>query len=122
MLEVLLTGKLFRDPKPGRTKTDKPMCSALVRVAMGEESIMASVLCFEDAAERLGRLKVGDAVSVAGTAKIGTWERDGEVRPSLDVVATAILTVHDAKKRRGDAPRNKAGNHGWDVYGDPVRP
>jgi single-strand DNA-binding protein len=102
MLDVLIAGKLFRDPKPGRTKTDKPMCSALVRVPMGEDSVIASVIAFEDVAERLARLRAGDAVSITGSARLNVWQRDGETRPGLDVTASAILSAYDVKRRRGD--------------------
>lgn len=120
-LDVLLSGKLIRDPTTKTGPSGKPYTTALVRVAVGtkgEESHMVSVIAFQEEGERLGRLRGGDAVSVAGSAKPTVWTKDGEPRPGLDVVATAILTAYDARKRRGDtdtAPnpaRRSAGNGG----------
>lgn len=137
MMEILIAGRLLRDPATKTGPSGKPYTTALVKTPMGtkgEESIVVSVIAFEGEAERLGRLRAGDAVSVAGSAKVKTWEKDGEVRPGMDVVASSILTAYDARKRRGSedaAPnpaRRSAGNGGragprsddWAPYDDPL--
>jgi hypothetical protein len=63
------------------------------------------VFTFQEVSERLGRLKAGDAVSLAGSARLSSWEKDGEARHGLSVTATAILSAWDAKRRRRGAPR-----------------
>lgn len=121
MLEVLISGKLLRDPQTRTGPSGKPYSTAMVRASVGskgEESAVVSVIAFQEEGEKLGRLRAGDAVSVAGSAKPTVWTKDGEARAGLDVVATAILTAYDARKRRGDtesAPnpaRRSAGNGG----------
>lgn len=92
MLEALITGKLLRDPQTRTGQSGKPFTTALVRVPTErEESMLANVIAFGDAGERLGRLKAGDAVSMAGSAKLSEWEKDGQTNHGLSVTATAIL-------------------------------
>ena len=106
MLEVLISGKLFRDPQVRVGQSGKPFTTALVRVPVdnGEESILASTIAFGEVGERLARLKSGDAVSIAGSAKLSSWEKDGETRHGLGVTASAILSAYDTRKRRA-APK-----------------
>lgn len=43
----------------------------------------------------------GDAVVLAGTLKPGVWvDRQGQTRPTLDMVAAQVLTVYHLKRRR----------------------
>jgi single-stranded DNA-binding protein len=47
------------------------------------------------------RLAAGDAVSVQGSAKLGTFQaRDGTWRASLEVVAAQVLALRQLKKPR----------------------
>lgn len=109
MLNVLLTGKLAKKPRPGTSRNGSPYCQASVRVPLqanteGEaESIFASVIAFGSDSEKLARLAQGDAVSITGTAKLNVWQpQDGSPpRPGLDVQATGILTAYELRKRRG---------------------
>jgi single-stranded DNA-binding protein len=103
MLEVLMSGKLLRDPVTRTGASGKPFTTALLRVPTEkDESLVASVIAFGDTAERLGRLRAGDAVSVSGSAKLSEWTKDGETHHGLSVTAATILTAYDARKRRGD--------------------
>ena len=102
MLEVLISGKLIRDPTTKIGPSGKPYALALVLVPTEhEENLVASVIAFGDVAERLGRLKAGDAVSLAGSAKLSTWEKGGERHHGLNVTAAAILSAYDVRKRHG---------------------
>ena len=102
MLDVLVSGKLFRDPQVRMGQSGKPFTTALIRVPVenGEESMLVSTIAFGEVGEKLGQLKSGDAVSLAGSAKLSSWEKDGELKHGLSVTASAILSVHDARKRR----------------------
>ena len=102
MLDVLISGKLVRDPVTRTGKSGHPFTTALVRVPVDkEEAVLANVIAFGEAGERLGRLKAGDSVSLCGTAKLSEWEKDGEAKHGLSVTASAILTAYDVQKRRG---------------------
>ena len=58
----------------------------------------------------LSRTDAGDAVALAGTLKAGAWiDRDGNARPSLDLVAAQVLTVYAlAKKRKASTEASNA--------------
>lgn len=104
MLEVLISGRLLRDPQTRTGKSGQSFTTALVRVSVGqggEESLIASVIAFQGEAEKLARLRAGDALSVSGSAKCSTWQKDGEARTGLDVTATGILSAYETRKRRG---------------------
>jgi single-stranded DNA-binding protein len=103
MLEVLISGKLIRDPQTRQGKSGQSFTTALVRVPVdkGEDSLVASVIAFQGEAEKLGRLRAGDAVSVSGSAKLNVWRKDGEARTGLDVTATGILSAYETRKRKG---------------------
>lgn len=127
MLEVLISGKLLRDPTTKTGPSGKSYTTALVRVPMGkgEDShvVVASVIAFQDQGEKLGRLRAGDAVSVSGSAKLNVWQKDGETRPGLDVTATGILSAYETRKRKGTgestgSTRAKAGDGG--PFDDPI--
>jgi single-stranded DNA-binding protein len=124
MFEVLISGKLIRDPQTRQGKSGQSFTTALVRVPVdkGEDSLVASVIAFQGEAEKLGRLRAGDAVSVSGSAKLNVWRKDGEARTGLDVTATGILSAYAVRERRGagestgasgnrakDSSRGKAG-------------
>jgi single-stranded DNA-binding protein len=70
----------------------------------GGDSILASVIAFSETATRVQALTDGDAVSIAGSAKLTHWtDKEGEIRVGLDVVATSVLTAYAARKKRAGA-------------------
>ena len=112
MTDALIQGKLIKAPESRTTKTGKPMASARMRVPTTDPAvtIFASVAAFDhEAVAALLALSAGDAVSVAGPLKVGTWQdREGNTRPSLDLVADRVLSVYAIRKQRratgGGAP------------------
>jgi hypothetical protein len=50
-------------------------------------------------------LLIGDAVSVAGSARLSQWERDGKQITGLNVTASGILSAYDRRKRSGESER-----------------
>jgi single-stranded DNA-binding protein len=111
MLDVLVSGKLIKDPVIRTGQSGKPFTTALLRVDTGEEEqTLVSVIAFQEAAEKLARLKAGDAVAIAGSAKLSSWEKDGETKHGLSVTASAVLSAYDVKRRRGnEAPSDTTG-------------
>jgi single-stranded DNA-binding protein len=113
-LNVLITGKLMKPPKPGTSRTGQSYCTASVRVPIQAsqdnepDSVFASVIAFGEEAEKLGRLVVGDSISVSGSAKFSIWERDGKEMTGLNVTATGILSAYELKKRRGEPSQTVA--------------
>lgn len=109
MIDVLIAGRLLRDPRRRTGQSGKAFTTAMISAAVegADDRQLVSVIAFGDQAERLARLKAGDSVFVAGPAKLTTWDRDGETRQGLNVTATGILTAYDARKRRGDTNPQK---------------
>jgi single-stranded DNA-binding protein len=103
MIDGLIQGKLFGDPKTGRGKNDNPFTTALVRTAAGSgESLMVSVIAFEKAAQAaLQALGDGDSVALAGSLTPKVYEaKDGSHRPALDMMVHAVLTVYHVQRKR----------------------
>lgn len=102
-IEALILGKLHQRAEQRTSKAGKPFVTAKARVAAGEgDSVFVNVIAFsESACAALLALDSGDALALAGTLKPGAWtDREGNARPSLDMVAAQVLTVYGLKKKR----------------------
>jgi single-stranded DNA-binding protein len=111
MLEVLMSGRLIRDPATRTGPSGKPFTTALLRVQTDGndgEGMVASCIAFGETGERLGRLRAGDAASVSGPARLTQWQKDGETRHGLNVTVQAVLSAYDARSRRD--PAESTGN------------
>jgi hypothetical protein len=102
LIDVLVQGKLVKDPERRTARNGNDYAIAQVSVAMGEESILAQVIAFRDSAvAALTALERGDAVAIAGSAQIGTWtNRDGETRASLSITAEIVTTAYHVRRKR----------------------
>lgn len=104
MLSTLLQGTLTAEPVQRTSSKGQPFATANVRAA-GEDgqAVWCSVIAFDaGAVEALLALKAGDAVAIAGEASLSHWETtSGEHRVGLRVTARRVLTVYEAKRRRG---------------------
>lgn len=122
MIESLVTGKLHGQAKTQTGKNGKPFTTAKVRTPMTNgESAFCNVITFDESVGAgLLALGDGDGVALAGTLSVSTWtNRDGVAKPSIDLVASNLLTVHHIRKRRqamepaqdtGHQPRQPAGD------------
>lgn len=103
-LSVLSQGQLTADPVRRESKSGKPFVTVQIRVATEAENVLLSVICFDTTAcDKLARLRKGDSVAVTGRAKPTAWEKNGEQRNGLSVVASGVLTAYEAGKRRRTA-------------------
>lgn len=102
MIEALVSGKLHGQATRKTARSGNPFTTAKVRVPAGDEAIFCNVIAFDDSAQAaLLALGDGDAVALAGTLKPGVWvDRQGQARPTLDMVAAQVLTVYHLKRRR----------------------
>lgn len=107
MIDALVTGKLAAAPQRRTTKTGKPFATARLRVPTTDPAvtIFCSVAAFDaEAVAALLALGEGDAVSVAGSLKVGVWtDNNGNTRPNVDVVADRVLSVYAIRKQRAAA-------------------
>ena len=102
-IETLILGKLHQRAEQRTGKTGRPFVTGKVRAATGEaDAVFVNVVCFsESVGAALLALDAGDAVALAGTFKPGAWiDREGNARPSLDMVAAQVLTVYGLTKKR----------------------
>ena len=132
MLDALISGKLIRDPTAKTGQSGKPYCNFLLSVHVGDEQpVIVSGIAFGDVADRIGKLKKGDAVAVIGMLKPSTWndKTTGEIKTGLSVTVSAALSVYDVAKRRkrpGEpqaAPASSFGQGGHNeppYYNDPI--
>jgi single-stranded DNA-binding protein len=102
MLRVIAHGELIVDPKRRTAANGNAYAVAAARITCEDgEALIASLICFEShAVAALLALGKGAAVSVAGRAKLSTWEGDNAQRHGLSVVVDKVLTVHAAGKAR----------------------
>jgi single-stranded DNA-binding protein len=110
-----MQGKLVADPVQRTASSGKAFVTAQLRVATEDESLLVSVIAFDkDTRDKLARLRKGDATAITGRAKPTTWEKNGEQRHGLSVVASGVLTAYEAAKRRSSSEKPKSGgNDGW---------
>ncbi|MDD5035950.1 MAG: single-stranded DNA-binding protein [Methylococcaceae bacterium] len=112
MIDALTSGNLIRDPSIKSGQSGKPFCNFLLSVPVGEEQpVIVSGIAFGETAEKIGRLRKGDALAVTGALKPSTWldKATSETRHGLNVTVVACLSAYDARKRRGSTDTSAAG-------------
>jgi single-stranded DNA-binding protein len=105
-LHALISGSLFRAPESRTSKNGRQFVSATIRVKDGGESRFVNLAAFSDTAQaELVRLKDGDAVSVQGPLKAGTYTAsDGTTKLSISINADQILALKQQPKKREVKP------------------
>jgi single-stranded DNA-binding protein len=103
MIEALISGKMQGQPSEKMATTGKPFVTAKVRVHAGDADVFVNVIAFsESACAALLALQSGDAVSLAGSLTPKAWtDREGVVRPALDLVASQVLTASCGAQAQG---------------------
>jgi single-stranded DNA-binding protein len=72
-----------------------------------EAPALISIIAFDPAAVRaLLALGKGDAIAVTGRGAIKTWEKNGERRAGLSVVAEGVLSAYQLEKPAQRARRS----------------
>jgi single-stranded DNA-binding protein len=105
MIDALICGRLYGKPQARTSaKNGHAFVTAKVRTTTASgEGAFVNVVGFSDAVRRaLLALSDGDAVAIAGELKVSIYtDKDGVAKPSLDVVAHAVLSeYHVARKRK----------------------
>jgi single-stranded DNA-binding protein len=102
MIESLISGKLLKDTQLRESAKSTKFCNFILSVAVGEktETIITGI-AFNEIAERIARLKKGDALTVIGQLKPNEWadKSTGKVRHGLNITVSDCLSIYDIKKR-----------------------
>jgi single-stranded DNA-binding protein len=118
MIDGLIAGKLYGAPQERTSKTGKPFAVAKVVCAAGDsESLFVNVIAFSHSVcTALLALGDGDSVALAGMLTPKVWtDRDGNARPTLDIVAAQVLTAyHVTRKRKAVAKDEGPPDNGMD--------
>ena len=103
MIDALITGRLHSEPERRTAKNGNPYAVAKVRVpTSGGEALFVSVIAFNEApVTALLALGEGDSVAIAGELTPKVWtDKAGVARPSLDLIAHAVLTEYHVMRKR----------------------
>lgn len=122
MIDALVAGKVYGQPKQLAGKQGKPFATAKVRAAAGDgDGLFVSVIAFDpETVAALVALSDGDSVALAGALTPKVWnDKQGTPRPALDLVAHKVLSAyHVTRKRkamqRPDTPQAPAFADGLD--------
>jgi single-strand DNA-binding protein len=115
--QVILMGRLTRDPELRTTPTGKNVCSFSLAVdrAFGQDD---SADFFDITAwDKLGELvnqylSKGRRCLVQGRLSFRSWEQDGQKRSKVEVIATDVTFLDGPAGEGGGAPRDNSGNQG----------
>lgn len=131
MLNALASGVIIRAPKSGTSQSGTKWANTSIRCNVGQDkegatqTTFVNVAAFGDQADKLGKLGMGDAISVQGALKPTTYEKDGVERHGLEILAQAVLSPYDMRKKRGtpeqlqkvrQAMNQTGGADSWEVY------
>ena len=104
MIDALIAGRLFGTAEQRVGKSDKRFTVCKVRASAGDgEPLFVNVIAFTDSVQAtLLALSDGDSVALSGELTPKVWtDREGQVRPSVDLVAHAVVTsYHVSRKQR----------------------
>ena len=103
MIDALISGKLQGQAEQRTGSSGKPYTLAKVRAAGSDgESIFVNVIAFSSTAgAALMGLGDGDSLALSGSLKVKVWtDRQGVPKPSLDMIASQVLTAYQASRKR----------------------
>jgi hypothetical protein len=133
---VLVSGVIFKRPEMRTSAKGNQFASASIKEASEGSFRFWTVRAFNDAGLALMRLDVGDAVAVTGALSASTYEKGGEARVGLAVLADQVTPLKPRKREKPDRqverpapaptdasePRalDRHAGDGADVFGDDV--
>ena len=103
MIDGLIGGKLYGKPVQRVGQSGKAFVTAKVRTpTTNGETLFVNVIAFsESVGSALLALDDGDSLSISGALTPKAWtDRNGGVKPALDMVAHALLTTYHVTRKR----------------------
>ena len=110
MNTVCLIGRIGRDPEMRHTQSGTAVCTLSLAVDDGwgdnKKTYWFDVVCWKEAAERAAQhLAKGARVAVTGRLTQREWEKDGQKRRIVEIVASSV----DYLDRKASGGRRDAG-------------
>jgi single-stranded DNA-binding protein len=91
---ILIHGTLYAAPESRTSTKGKPYARARMSLRDGESKTWISMTAFDQAANHLLQLQEGEAVTVAGRAKVKPYsDKSGEPAASLDVMVDRLIGI-----------------------------
>ena len=109
MIDALIAGKLQGQAEQRTGNSGKPYTLAKVRAAGSDgDSMFVNVIAFSaTAGAALMALADGDSLAMSGSLKVKIWtDRQGVAKPSLDMVASQVLTAYHVTRKRKAVARD----------------
>ncbi len=112
MIDGLISGRLYGTAQVRTGQHGTHFVTCRVRASAGDgETLFVNVIAFDDIVkDTLLALDDGDTVSLTGAMTPKVWtDKQGNVKPALDLVAHAVLTLYHAQHKRrtvGGEPDN----------------
>lgn len=124
---VALTGNLTRDPEMRRTQGGMQVLSFSIAVnrrakdaatgEWGEAPNYVDITMFGNYAEAMGRyLSKGCKVALSGELRWSSWERDGQRRSKLEVIASELVLMQRREQQPAQRPAVAEGCAQADVF------
>ena len=115
-LDVLCQGRLVKSPEVRKAKNGNEYALAQLSVATeADASTLVSVIAFSSAVVKtLQALDVGDAICVAGRAKLTAWadKKSSEPRAGLSITAERVMTAYHLRRKRRAVQEAEDGGDG----------
>ncbi|MGL4761103.1 MAG: single-stranded DNA-binding protein [Sarcina sp.] len=111
MNKVILLGRLTRDPDlrfaQGSGKAVTRFTIAVTRPMKRDESDFISCIAFNKAGETIAQyLTKGSQIAITGNIRTGSYEKDGQVRYTTDVIVDTFEFVSGDKKNTNNSNNN----------------
>ena len=103
MIDALIAGRLYGHAEERAGQAGSTFVTCKVRTARDAgDAIMCNVIAFDEEVRRaLLALGDGDSVALSGALTPKVWtDKQGVVRPSLDLVATQVMSAYDAGRKQ----------------------
>lgn len=103
MIDALIAGRIYGKPSERTSNNGNYYAVAKVRVSVRDgEAYFVNVIAFDEAAiGALLALSDGDSVALSGELTPKVYQpKEGPPRPSLDLLAHAVLTAYHVSRKR----------------------
>lgn len=124
-LNVLITGRLVKPAQERTGNSGKTFALTQINVPTeGDESLLASCIAFNRTTiNALLALDKGDAVALAGKARLSTWTgADGSTKCGLNVTVEQVLTAYHVRRKRAAVQGERDANDPAPRRADPPPP